>query len=209
LYSPGGANVLPTHPPFVHPSPKTKWHLDRRCKTVCPMLSDRCPVCLSVLNVCPVLYVTLVYCGQTAGWIKMKLATVVGLGPRHIMLDGNPALPQRGTAPHFRLMSVVATWYGGRPRPRRRCVSSPPQKAAANVRSMYCGQTVGCIRIPLGSVGTEVDLGPGDVVLDRNPAPSPAKKRAQPPIFGPCLLWPNGWMDPLATDVGPGQSHIV
>jgi len=26
------------------------------------------------------------------------------------------------------------------------------------------------------------------------PAPLP-KKGAQPPIFGPCLLWPNSWMD--------------
>jgi len=31
------------------------------CETVCPMLSDRCLSCLSV---------TLVYCGQTVGWIK-------------------------------------------------------------------------------------------------------------------------------------------
>jgi len=43
------------------------------CKTVRPMLSGRC---LSVLSVClPVLSVTLVYCGQTVGWIKMKLGT--------------------------------------------------------------------------------------------------------------------------------------
>jgi len=38
------------------------------CKTVRPMLSDRCLTCLSVLSV------TLGYCGQTVGWIKMKLA---------------------------------------------------------------------------------------------------------------------------------------
>jgi len=31
------------------------------------------------------------YCGQTVGWIKMKLGTEVGLGPCHIVLDGNPA----------------------------------------------------------------------------------------------------------------------
>jgi len=38
-------------------------------------------------------------------------------------------------------------------------------------------------------LGTEVGLGPGDFVLDGDPVP-PAKKqrRAQPPIFGPCLL---------------------
>ena len=34
-----------------------------------------------------------VYCGQTAGWTKMKLDREVVLGPGHIVLDGNPALP--------------------------------------------------------------------------------------------------------------------
>ena len=55
------------------------------CKTVRPMLSDHdCPV----LSVC--LSLTLVYCGQTVGWIKMKLGTEVGLGPGHIVLHGDP-----------------------------------------------------------------------------------------------------------------------
>jgi len=35
-----------------------------------------------------------VYCGQTAGWIKMPLATEVDLGPGHIVLDG-AQLPRR------------------------------------------------------------------------------------------------------------------
>ena len=75
------------------------------------MLSDRCHFCLSVLSV---LSVTLVYCGQTVGWIKMRLGIEVGLGPGHIVLDGDPALPaQRGTAPNFRLMSVVAERLDG------------------------------------------------------------------------------------------------
>jgi len=47
--------------------------------------------------VCPVLSVslsvTLVYCGQTVGWIKMKLGVQVGLGSDHIVLDGDPAPP--------------------------------------------------------------------------------------------------------------------
>jgi len=34
------------------------------------------------------LSVTLVYCGQTVGWIKMKLGTQVSLGRGHIVLDG-------------------------------------------------------------------------------------------------------------------------
>ena len=44
-------------------------------------------VCLSALSV------TLVYCGQTVERINMKLGTEVGLGPRHIVLDGEPAPP--------------------------------------------------------------------------------------------------------------------
>jgi len=39
-------------------------------------------------------------------------------------------------------------------------------------------------------LGTEVGLGPGDIVLDGNPDPLP--QRGTAPIFGPCLLWPNG-----------------
>jgi len=33
----------------------------------------------------------LMYCGQTASWIKMPLGTGVGLGPGHILLHGDPA----------------------------------------------------------------------------------------------------------------------
>ena len=40
---------------------------------------------------------------------------------------------------------------------------------------------------------TEVGLGLGDIVLDEDPAHP--QKGAQPPIFGPCLMWPNGWME--------------
>ena len=57
----------------------------------------------------------------------------------------------------------------------------------------------------------EVDLGPGDIVLDGDPAPPTERATAPPPIFGPCLLWPNGWMDQDATwyAVGLGQGDIV
>jgi len=51
-----------------------------------------------------------VYCGQTVGWIKMPLGTVVGFGPCHIVLDGDPAPPKSGTAaPLFCSMPIVAT----------------------------------------------------------------------------------------------------
>jgi len=47
-----------------------------------------------------------------------------------------------------------------------------------------------------------IDLGPGHIVLDGDPAPSPKGGRSPPPIFGPYLLQPNGWMDQDATCYG-------
>ena len=61
------------------------------------MLSDRCPVSPVCLSVC--LSVTLVYCGQTVGRIKMKLGKQVGLDPGHIVLDGDPAPLPKGAQP--------------------------------------------------------------------------------------------------------------
>ena len=56
---------------------------------------------------------------------------------------------------------------------------------------MYCGQTAKWIRIPLG---TEAGLGPGDIVLNGDPAPPPRTGAQQPPLFGACtsIMWPNG-----------------
>jgi len=55
---------------------------------------------LSCPSVC--LSVTLVHCGQTVGRITMKLGAQVGLGPGHIVLDGDPAPSlHRGTPPIF------------------------------------------------------------------------------------------------------------
>ena len=48
-------------------------------------------------------------------------------------------------------------------------------------------------------LGMEVGLGPGYVVLDGYPAPPKKGHMTVPPLFGPCLLWPNGWMDQDAT----------
>jgi len=99
------------------------------------------PSACSVQHLC--LSVTLVYCGKMVGWIKMSLGRKVGLGPRHIALDGDPAPPpQRDTAaPNFRHMSVVAKRLDrsrgsevGLDRPWPHCVrwgsSSPTPKGA-------------------------------------------------------------------------------
>jgi len=76
------------------------------CKTV--RLCYRTVVCLFCLSI------TVMYCGQTVGWIKMKLGTEVGLVPDHIVSDGDPASPPpRGSAPNFQPMSVVAKRLDG------------------------------------------------------------------------------------------------
>jgi len=38
---------------------------------------------------------------------------------------------------------------------------------------------------------------PGHIVLDGDSAPP--KRGTASPVFGPCLLWPNDWMDQDAT----------
>jgi len=165
------------------------------CKTVRPMLSDRC---LSFLSVS----VTLVYSRQMVGRIKMKLGMGIGLGPGHIVLDEDPApLPKKGHRPPIFGPCLLrpngwvdqdAIWYGGRARPRRYCVrwDTAPSKRGhitPTFRPIYCGQTAGWIKMPLG---TEVELGPGHIVLDGDPA-APRKEHSSPPLFAPCLLWPN------------------
>jgi len=82
--------------------------------------------------------------------MKLVLGTEVGLGPATV-LDGDRApLPQKGAEP-------------------------PPQFPA----HFYCGQTAGCIKMPLG---VDVGLSPGDFVLDGEPVPLP-KKGMEPPNF--------------------------
>jgi len=42
-------------------------------------------------------------------------------------------------------------------------------------------------------LGVKVGLGPGDTALHGDPATP--KKGHSLPLYGPCLLWPNSWMD--------------
>jgi len=183
------------------------------------MLSDCClSVCLVSLSVClscPVcLSVMLVYCGQTVGWIKMKLGMQVDLGPGHIVLDGDPApLSEIGQSPQFLAYICCGQMAGWIKMPLGREVglspsdivldgdpASPSQKGHSPQFSAHicCGQMAGWIKTPLGR---EVSLSPSDIVLDGDPAPPP-KRGQSPPIFGPRLLWSNGWMDEDATGYG-------
>jgi len=56
-------------------------------------------------------FLTNVYCGQTAGWMKTRLGTGIDFGPGHIVVDGVPSSPRNGhsSPPVFRPMSIVAT----------------------------------------------------------------------------------------------------
>jgi len=52
-----------------------------------------------------------VYCGQTAGWIKMALGVEVGLSPGYFVLDRTQIFcSKRGGAPSHRPMSIAAKW---------------------------------------------------------------------------------------------------
>ena len=92
-----------------------------------------------------------VYCGQTAGWIKMPLGMKVGLSPGDSVLDGDPApLRTKGVEPCLLWpngwMDEEAAWYGSRPRPRPHCTRRGPSSrewstAAPSLFSVhvYCG----------------------------------------------------------------------
>jgi len=77
-------------------------------------------------------------------------------------------------------MDQEETWHAGRPQPHCvRWVHSYPQKGAYPQFSahVYCGQTARWIKMPLGR---EVDLSPGNIVLDGDPTP---QKRGMDPQF--------------------------
>ena len=61
---------------------------------------------------------------------------------------------------------------------------SPQRHSPQFSAHVYCGQTAGWIKTPLC---TEVDLGPGHIVLDGDPSP-PAKGAQQPPSFRPMSI---------------------
>jgi len=148
----------------------------------------------------------------------MALGMEVGLGPGHIVLDGDPAaLPKKGGRAPSQTFSPFPLWpngwmplgmevglspgdfvLDGDPDPIPKTGAEPCQFSA----HVYCGQTTAWIKMPLG---TEVGLSPDAIILDRDPAPPPQiGDRAPCPIFGPCPLWPNGWMNQDGTWHGGG-----
>jgi len=156
-----------------------------------------------------------VYCGQTAGWIKIALGMEVGLGPVHIMLDGDTAPPKRGRAPQFLShlycgqtagciqmplgMEIglspgdfVVRW-GPSPYPKRG--GAPPNfRPTCVVAKQLHGSRCHLLRSYTSAYATLCSM------WTQLP---PEKGHNHPhPIFGPCLLWPNGWMDEDASWYG-------
>jgi len=105
-------------------------------------------------------------------------------------------------------MHQDATWYGGRPRPRRHCAGwgptfTPPKMGAEPPPQfsphVYCSQTT---RWTKTALGIEVCLDPGHTLCYIGTQfPSP-KREQMSLIFSPFLLWPNGWMHQDATWYG-------
>ena len=163
-----------------------------------------------------------VYCGQTVVWIKMKLGMQVGLGPGHIVLNGDPALPlKKGAQPPIfgpcllwpnGWMDQDATWYGGRPRPRRLCVrwgpSSPSHKKGTHPQ--FCPISI----VPKLLNGSQCHLvrwrpRPGQHCVRRGPSSIPRGTVSQISAQV-CCGQRAGWTKmPIGTKVGLGPDHIV
>ena len=135
--------------------------------------------------------------------------------PRRLCVRWGPRTPppkKGGRAPNFPPTSIVTKrlhgsrchWYEGRPRPTRSPTlldgdPAPPllkghsPQFSAKVR---CGQKAGWTNMSLGVEAS------AQATLCSMGTQLPPEKMAHPPIFGPCLLWPNGWMDEDATWYG-------
>jgi len=76
-----------------------------------------------------------------------------------------------------------------------------------SVMLVYCGQTVGCIKMKLG---VEVGLGSDHIVLDGDPVPPPQKGHSPPISAHVCCGQTAGWITILpGTEVGLGPGDIV
>jgi len=108
----------------------------------------------------------------------MAFGMEVHVGPVHIVLDEDTApLPEKG---------AESTQFSA---------------------NLYCGQTVGCIKMPLGM---DAGLSPGDFVLDGDPVP-PQKGGGAPKFSAHVYCGQTaGWIKmPLGTKVGLSPGDCV
>jgi len=151
----------------------------------------------------------------------MPLGTKVDLGPGNIVLDGNPARPQRqgGTAPPILAhvlwpngcMDQGATWYWGRPRPRPHCVTwgpSSPLKGAHHLPVFGL-----CLLWPNGWMYQDATwLGGGRRPRRHCVTCGPSSTKGHSPQFSAhvCCGQTAGWMKiPCGMEVGLGQAQAT
>ena len=103
-------------------------------------------------------------------------------------------------------MHQDATWYGGRPRPKRHCVRcgpSYPIKTGHTHPHPTFGPSLlwpnGWMDEDAAWYGNRPWPMPRGV---RRGSQLPRKGHSSPRLFGPCLLWPNGCMDQDVTWYG-------
>jgi len=116
-------------------------------------------------------------------------------------------------------MDQDATWYGGKPWPRPHCVRWGP--STSPLKKGHDFPIFGPCLLWLNgwidqefkmSLGTEIGLGPGDIVSDGDLAPPPSEKGHGSPHFSAhvCCGQTARWIRmPLGMKVGIGQGDIV
>jgi len=92
-------------------------------------------------------------------------------------------------------MHQDATWYGDFVLDGDQATTQKGQNPTQFLVHVYCGQKAAWIKMQLGTEVGQVDLGLRNIVFDVDPATPRKRAQPPPPNFGPCLLWPNSWMD--------------
>jgi len=123
---------------------------------------------------------------------------------------GTQPPPQKGAEPPYPIfgpfllrpngwMHQDATWYGGRPQPRKLCYmgTTPVPKKGAEPPPQFRSMSIVAKRL----------YGARCIWCGGRPRPmrhcvrwgrSSPLKGAQPPVFSSYVFWPNGWMDEVA-----------
>ena len=156
------------------------------------------------------------------GWMHQDATRYGGRPqPRRLCVRWGPSpIPKKGRSPQFSAhvyWGQTAAWIkmplgteiglGLRDSVRWDPAPTPLKEHSPQFSAIVgCGQTAGWTKMPLGM---KVGLGSGNFVFDGGPA-IPRKKGTRTrfhTIFGPCLLWPNGWMEEDATWYGSRPRH--
>jgi len=133
----------------------------------------------------------------------MPLGMEVGLGPGDFVFDGYPATPRKKAHPPKPILAHVycgqmvgwikmpLNWYGGKRRPRQRCVRWGRSSLLKGAQLPVFGS---CLLCPNGWMDEDANWygsrpQPRPHCIRRGPSSPRKKHHSPPPLFGPCLLW--------------------